>query len=155
MKKLIELMVPVKSFAAMLFAGFVCLYIFGGFVYGAFIDETFVYSISFWHLIAGIGFSMGLSLLWGFTFSDVVIKKWSFVKREMLFVLLVVLFGVAGFIKMQVIFASPGQDLLLIVAGVVLVFVIVLSLLSEWYFRKTSLRYTAMLKLYQAEVGFE
>jgi len=151
MKKLIELMIPVKSFAAMLFAGFVCLYMAGGVFVATFIDGDFSYSITFLHLIFGIGFTMAISLLWGVAFSNTVIKKWSFAKREFIFVVLLAALAAGGMLKIKWFFASEWTPLLLVVAGAILGFVIVLSLVSEWYFQKTSIRYTSMLKAYQAD----
>ena len=154
MRKLIELTTPIKTFAAMLFAGFISLYIFGGVVYAAFVDDSFSYTISFIHLLQGIGFTMLISLLWGLCFSDVVIKKWTFFKRQVLFKMSLAIL-VALCIVMFSIIETEWAILWLNVAGVIVVFVIVLSYLSEWYFRKTSIRYTELLKIYQSKNQFE
>jgi len=43
----------------------------------------------------------------------------------------------------------------LVVAGTMTVFVIVLSYLSEWYFRKTSKQYTELLKVHQTKIAVD
>ena len=154
MKKIIELTTIIKTFAAMLFAGFVCLYIFGGIMYAIFIDESFTYAISFIHLVKSIIFAMLISVLWGVSFSAVVIKKWPFYKRQILFkVSLALLFAFCFF--MFSIIESSWEIIWLVIAGIMIVFVVILSYLSEWYFRKTSVRYTEMLKIYQSKNQFE
>ena len=150
MKKIIELTTIIKSFAAMLFAGFVCLYIFIGIVYAAFVDDSFTYAISFVHLLKGIGLATLISLTWGLCFSDVVIKKRTFLKRQILFKVSLAILLAFSFYTFTVI-ESGWAILWLIVAGTIIAFVIVLSYLSEWYFRKTSKRYTELLKIYQSK----
>ena len=149
MKRIIELTTPIKAFAAMLFAGFICLYIFGGFLYATFLDTSFDYAISFIHLIQGIGFAMVISLLWGIFFSTVIIKKWSFILRQLLFDFsLAILFILCIF--MFSVISTEWNLLWLTVAGVMIIFVIVLSIISEWYFKRTGEQYTELLKLYQS-----
>ena len=149
MKKIIELTTPIKAFAAMLFAGFICLYIVGGVLYSAFLDSSFDHTISFVHLLQGLVFSMLISLLWGICFSDVVIKKWRFFLRHLLFVLSLAILLALCFFMFSVI-STEWSTLWLVVAGVMIAFAIVLSILSEWYFKKTGEHYTELLKLYQA-----
>jgi len=154
MKKFIELTTIVKTFAAMLFAGFVCLYIFGGIMYAIFVDDSFTYSISFIHLVKSIIFAMLISVLWGVSFSDVVIKKCPFYKRQILFKVSLALLFAFCFIMFSII-ESNWEIIWLVIAGIMIVFVVVLSYLSEWYFRKTSVRYTEILKIYQSKNQFE
>jgi len=154
MKKIIELTTPIKTFAAMLFAGFICLYIVGGFIYASFIDNSFPYAISFVHLLKGIGFTMVTSILWGGCLSDVVIKKWTFFKRQILFKVSLAILLAFSFFTFSII-ETDWEILWLIVAGILVAFVIVLSYISEWYFRKTSKRYTELLKIYQSSNQFE
>ena len=154
MKRIIELTTPIKTFAAMLFAGFICLYIFSGIVYAAFIYDAFAYTISFVHLLKGIGLTMLISLSWGLCLSDVIIKKWSFFKRQILFKLLLAILLAFSFFTFSVI-ETEWEILWLVVAVTIVLFVITLSYLSEWYFRKTSKRYTELLKIYQSENQFE
>ena len=149
MKKIIELTTPVKAFAAMLFAGFICLYMVGGVIYANFVDASFDYTISFIHLLKGIGFSTLLSLLWGICFSDVVIKKWKFFHRYLLFdslagIVLVTLLLISYFTSMD------WLALWFIVAIIISIFTVVLALLREFHFRKTGAQYTELLRIYQA-----
>ena len=148
MKKIIEWSALLKTLAAMLFAGFICLYIVGGILYAWFIDESFPYTISFVHLLKSIGYATVISLLWGLCFGGIVIRKWSFWKRQLLFKLsLAALFTSSVFLLRAV--ESEWKILWLTVAGVITLFAIVLSYVSEWYFRKTSKEYTEVLKVYQ------
>jgi len=154
MKKVIELTTPIKTFAAMLFAGFICLYIIGGILYAGFVDDSFTYSISFTHLLKGIGFTLIISLLWGLCFSDVVIKKWAFFKKQILFKLLLAVLLACCFFMFSIV-ETNWSALWLVVAGTMTVFVIVLSYLSEWYFRKTSKQYTELLKVHQTKIAVD
>jgi len=152
MKKFIALVTTLKAFAAMLFAGFICLYIAGGVVYATFVDATFEYTISFIHLVQSIGFSVVLSLLWGVCFGHMVIKKWKFISRHLLFDLSLALLLTVCFFFFSVI-STGWNTLWLISASVMVVFVIVLSVVSEWYFKKTGEQYTELLKIYQANMN--
>ena len=154
MKKFITLTTLIKAFAAMLFAGFVVLYIVVGVLYAAVVDTSFDYTISFVLLLLGIGFSTLLSLLWGICFSDVVIKKWRFIYRYLLFDFsALVLLGLSFVASSLMSIERPM--LWLIVAWVIAIFACVLALLREWYFRKTGEHYTELLKLYQSNHQLE
>lgn len=150
MKKLIGLTTPIKAFAAMLFAGFIILYMIGGLLYAAFQETSFDYTISYVHLLQSLVFSMLISLLWGICFSDVVIKKGCFWLRQLLFDLSLALLLLLCFFTLSVISAN-SNTLWFVVAGVIIAFTIVLSILSEWYFKKRGVHYTALLRLYQAK----
>ena len=154
MKKLIVLSTLIKAFAAMLFAGFVVLYMVGGVLYAYFVDSAFDYTISFIHLLLSIGFSTLLALFWGICFSDVVIKKWRFFFRYLLFDFLALLLLATSFIVSSRV-AIEWSILWLFVACVITLFSIVLALLREWYFRKTGEHYTELLKLYQSNHRLE
>ena len=154
MKKIIELTTPIKAFAAMLFAGFVILYMVGGVLYANFLDTSYDYTISFVLILLSIGFSTLLSLLWGICFSDVVIKKWRFIYRYLLFGFsALVLLGLSFVVSSLMSIERPM--LWLIVALVIGIFAIVLAFLREWYFRKTGEHYTELLKLYQSNHQLE
>ena len=154
MKKIIELTTPIKAFAAMLFAGFICLYMAGGVLYVNFVDTSFDYTISFIHLLKGIGFSTLLSLLWGISFSDVVIKKWKFFHRYLLFDFSLLILAALSFLISSLI-SIEWSALWLISAIILYIFAAVLALLCELHFRKTGDQYTELLKIYQANQQIE
>jgi len=152
MKKFLVLTTTLKAFAAMLFAGFICLYIVGGIIYASFVDDTFGYTISFVHLLLSIGFSVIISLLWGICFGHMIIKKWRFLFRYLLFdLLLVALLALCIFSSSFI--STQWNTLWLIIAVIMVAFVMVLSVISEWYFKKTGKQYTELLKIYQANLN--
>ena len=136
----------------MLFAGFICLYIFGGIVYGALIDSSFDYTISFVHLAMGIGFTLTISLLWGLFFGQVVIKDLEFLLRYLLFDVSVGALLLSCFFLFSIT-SMEGSVLWFVVASVIVIFVVVLAALSWWYFNKTGEHYTDLLKAYQSKMN--
>lgn len=68
----------------------------------------------------------------------------------LIFVGLLAILAGGGLLKMWLL-AIEWTALLLVVAGVILIFVIVLSLVSEWYYKRSGIRYTSLLKAYQKE----
>jgi len=150
MKKLMEFVMPLKAFSAMIFAGLVILYMVSSVLYTHFTGIEYGYSIPFVFILQGIGLSVLISLLWGLYFSNVIIKKWRFFLRHIMFeISLLALLAICFF----TFFAIPTElaNIWLIASGIVALFVIMLSSLSEMYFKKTGKRYTEILKNYKAE----
>lgn len=152
MKKFITMTATLKAFAAMLFAGFICLYMIGGVGYSMFIDGAFDFTISFIHLVMAIGFTMSVSLLWGVCFGHVVIKKRAFVSRYALFVFMLVMMLAITFLYFSFL-TTPWNPLWLTTATLIVAFVMVLSVVSEWYFKKTGEHYTDVLRIYQSQIN--
>jgi len=152
MKKFIALTTTLKAFAAMLFAGFICLYMVGGVGYAILIDGAFDFTISFIHLVMAIGFTMSVSLLWGVCFGHVVIKDWAFASRYALFVFTLVILLATTFFYFSFL-TTPWNLLWLTAATLIVAFVMVLSVVSEWYFKKTGEHYTDVLRIYQSQMS--
>jgi len=151
-KQFTEFYTPLKAFTTLLFAGFMGIYMIGGFIYAQFFNNSFDYTISFIHLLQSFGFVISVSLIWGVCFSRSLIKKWKFFQRQLLFDLLLVLLFIGCFFLFSII--SPDRNTLwLIVSGIHIFYLMVLSLIVEWYFRKTGEQYTKLLKIYQANMS--
>lgn len=150
MKKLMEVLLPLKTFAAMVFTGLICLYLVSGYLVTWVTGEAFNYTIPFIFVLQSLGLSILIPLLWGMCFSDAVLRKGRFFLR-------LILFAVSLFVLLAIclltFFALPTDwaKLWLIVAGCFVVGIIALACLGELYFRKTGNRYTEMLKMYKAD----
>jgi len=149
MNKLVKFSVPFKAFASMLFAGLIVLYMVGSFLFATVTGEEFAYAISFIFILQGMGISVLISLLWNLFFSDVIIKKWRFFIRAILFVLSLFILLVLSFFIFSAI-PSNWAKIWLITVGVLLLFVIVLFSICEVYFKRTGKRYTEILKAYKS-----
>lgn len=151
MKKLMSVVIPVKSFAALIFTGLVCLYMVMGSLCAAIMNTPFTYSIPFVFILQGLVLSLVVSALWGVFFSDALFKKMRYLPRLIIFsIIIMILWAVC----LLVFFAIPTAwaKLWLIVAGCVSVAVIILSVLAELYFKKTGKRYTELLKGYKSNI---
>jgi len=151
MKKLIGFTLRIKTPAAMIFSGLICLYVVAGFLYGAFFESEFVFAIPFIFILEAVGLSLLISILWGVFFTDEVIKKWRYFPRLILFSLSLL---ALLFICLLVFFAFHTNEakLWLIVAGAFAAGVAGLSVICEIYFRVTGKRYTEILKEYKADI---
>jgi phosphatidylserine synthase len=142
---------PLKAFAAGIFSGLMILYMITGFVFAGFTGEAFNYSIPFIFVFQGLILSILISILWGLFFSNVIIKKWRFFLRHIMFELsLLSLLAICFFTFLAI--PTEWSKLWLIVAGILAFGVIILSSLSEMYFKKTGKHYTEMLKAYKATI---
>ena len=151
-KQFTEFYTPLKAFTALLFAGFMGIYMIGGLVYAHFFNYQFDYMISFAHLLQSFVFIILVSSIWGVCFSRTFIKKWKFFKRHLLFDLLLGVLFIGCFLLFSII--SPDRNTLwLVVSGIHISYMIILSLIVEWYFVKTGERYTELLKIYQANMS--
>jgi len=150
MNKLMKFTIPFKTFASMVFAGIMILYMVSSFLYATVTGVEFDYTIPFIFILQGLGLSVMISLLWGLFFSNVLIKKWRFFTRHILFELsLIILLAICFFTFLAI--PTDWAKLWLIVIGIVSVFVIVLFGICEMYYKKTGKRYTEILKAYQSE----
>ena len=148
MKKIIEFVKPFKSFTAMIFSGFMILYMAGAIIYSTITGHIFNYSIPFAFVLQSIGLSVIISVLWGVFFSKAVIKKWRFFLRHIMFELsLFLALGLYFLTFFNV--SSEEAKLWFIVAVIVAFFVILLTSICEMYFRRTGKDYTEMLKIYK------
>lgn len=152
MKKFMDFVVVVKAFAAMLFAGLMILYMVSGVLYTHISGGAFEYSIPFIFVLQGLGLSMAISVLWGVFISDVLIKKWRFVKRFIVFkasLMPLVAICFFTFLAIPTEWTIPWLISVLAVSG----FVVILAILSEIYFKKTGENYTEALKQYKKHIS--
>jgi hypothetical protein len=152
MKKLISFVVPMKAYAALIFAGMIWLYVVSGVLYAQLTGAAFDYSIPFLFILQGLVLSMLISTLWSVFISDVLIKKLRFFARFLLFGFSLMILLSLCFLTF---FAIPTNwaKLWLAVTAVIVFGIVILSCLSEIYFRKTGKLYTEALALYKAEMA--
>lgn len=149
MNLIMKFSLPLKAFAAMLFAGIIVLYMFSSIIYTIITGEEINYSIPFVFIIQGLVLSVFISLLWGLFFSNIIHKKWRFFTRFILFELsLLVLLAVCFFIFLSI--PANLTKLWLIAIGAVSLFVTVLFGIYEMYYKKTGSRYTEILHTYKS-----
>ena len=145
MKNLINLVTPVKAFAAMIFTGIMILYMISGFLYDRFTENGFGYYIPFSFVLQGLVASLLISILWGIFLSSTFIKNWRFFSRLLGFKLsLVPLLGVSFF----TVFAIPSEWSVLWFVGTVLVSMglVLIAMVRETYFKRMGDQYTQALK---------
>jgi hypothetical protein len=151
MKRIISFSVPFKALAAMIFAGFIVLYMVNGLIYTIVTNNEFEYSIPFIFVLQAIGLSVIISLLWHLFYSNAIIKKGRFIIRHILFELsILVLFGVCFFTFFT--FPTDFSKLWLITIGIVSLFILILFGICEMYYKRTGKRYTEILKAYQSTI---
>jgi len=147
MKKLIQLSIPLKAFASMIFAGILVLYMVSGVAYTTFTGADFDYAIPFAFIIQGAVLSMLISVLWSVFLDDVLIKRWRFAVRLTLFAVSLLPLMALCFFTFMTIPADWTVPWLLALAGISK-FVIFLAFLHEYHYKKTGERYTQALQQY-------
>jgi hypothetical protein len=151
MKKVMAFVLPLKAMAAMIFAGFICLYMISGILYAVVTGMEFNYMIPFVFILQGLGLSVLISILWELFFSNIIIKKWRFFLRHLVFeISLMVLLAVCFLTFLAI--PTDWAKLWLIVAGIIAVGIITISSISEMYYKKTGKRYTEVLKTYKINI---
>ena len=147
-RRLVEITQPVKAFAAMMFAGFICLYMVSAILYAFFTGTEISYSIPFIFVVQGMGLTLVIAILRELIFSDLIIKRWRFFQRIVVFsVSLVALLAVCVLTFLAI--PIEWAFLWLICASVLALGVTVIFGLSEIYYRKTGEWYTEMLRVYK------
>jgi len=152
MNKLMALVIPMKFIAGGVLAGLIGFYMVVGTVYARFTGAEFDYSIPFAFIIQGAALAVAIAILWEVFFGDLVIKKWRFITRALIFNLSLILLVVVCFVTS---FALPSDwaYLWLIGAGAITLGIAVMSGLNEIYYRKTGERYNEMLRIYKQKQG--
>jgi len=152
MKKLMDFVMPVKLIAGGVFFGFIGFYMVVGLLYASITGATFEHSIPFAFLAQGAVLAIVIALLWEVFFGEAVIKKWRFIKRALIFNLLLMVLIVACYLTS---FALPGDwaYLWVIGTGVIALGIAVMSGLNEVYYRRTGERYTELLRVYKEKQG--
>jgi len=126
-KKVRSIVGPIKSFAALIFTGMVCLYMVAGFLCDKIKNEPFNYSIPFIFVILWLLLSVMISVFWSVFFSDKAIKKWHYIPRLIVFsVALVVLLAAC----LLILLGTPWGKLWVLVAGCATAGVVVLSIIK-------------------------
>jgi phosphoglycerol transferase MdoB-like AlkP superfamily enzyme len=152
MRKLMGFVMPIKTYAALIFTGLICLYMISGVLYAQLSGAVFSYTIPFVFVLQGLVLSLLISILWSVFISDVLIKKLRFFARFLLFGLsLLVLLSLCLLTFLAV--PTNWAKLWLIVIAAVVFGIVILSCLSEMYYRKTGKLYTEALALYKAEMA--
>jgi hypothetical protein len=151
MKKIMAFVLPIKAMAAMIFAGFICLYMISGVLYAVVTGVEFNYMIPFVFVLQGLGLSVLISVLWEIFFGNAIIKKWRFFLRHLMFgISLLALLAICFLTFLAV--PTEWAKLWLITAGIAAVGVITISGIGEMYYRKTGKRYTEILKTYKTNI---
>ncbi|MCL2356087.1 MAG: hypothetical protein FWC70_02850 [Defluviitaleaceae bacterium] len=148
MKKLITLSVPIKAFASMIFAGIMVLYMVSGVAYNVITGEALEYAIPFAFVVQVALLSTIISVLWNVFTGDTVIKNRRFAKRLIMFTLSLLPVLALCFFTFLAIPAGWTMPWFISVLAVS-VFVVILAILSEIYFKKTGERYTEALNKYK------
>jgi hypothetical protein len=149
MKKALSTVLPLKSFAAMIFTGFMIFYMVAGTLYAVVTGEVFDYTIPFAFVLQGVLLSILISALWALLFNERMDKKMRWFPRLAIFAL-----ALTGLLAICIlIFTAIPMDwakLWLFVAGGICSGIIVLSALGELYLKAKGKRYTDILREYQA-----
>jgi len=148
MKKLVEFVMPIKIFGAMIFFGLVGLYMAGGVLHIIITGERIAYTVPFVYLLQSAGLSIVFATLWALFFDENIIKKWRFFPRYILFALSIITLLAVSFFTFLAVPVQWASSLLFVFLAVFSVTTIFLSL-NELYFKKTGERYVEMLNTYK------
>ena len=128
MKKIWDIVLPVKSFAALMFTGMICLYMVAGLLCDVIKHEHFNYSIPFVFVLLWLFLSVMISILSGIFCSEKVTKKWRCCPRLIVFAFsLMVLLAACLFALLGI----PWAKLWLLAAGCAAAGAVVLSIYKE------------------------
>ena len=152
MKKLVYFVIPFKAFGSMIFAGLMILYMVSGVLFSIVTGEAFAYEIPFVFVFQGLLLASLISLIWGVLFNDTIIRKWRYFSRLIVFCIsLMVLLAICFMTFMAI--PTDWANLWMITTGCVGIFVIVLSIITEVYYKVTGKRYTEILNHYKADIS--
>jgi hypothetical protein len=143
------IVLPMKNFAAMIFTGFICLYMVTGTLYAVCTDAEFDFAIPFVFVLQGIVLSPVISALWSALFSEK--RKSRVCIRLIAFAVALAALMIVGALAFS---AIPDQwsTLWAIVMCSVAVGVIIMAIIGEAYFRREGKRYTKALREFQASL---
>ena len=145
MKKLLLWSVPIKSLAAMLFAGFIFLYMMVGGFNAFMTEEIFEFSIPFVFAVQSAVLSALIAMLYASTFSDVIIKKMRYFQRMVIFLLVLIpLLAVHVWLFYSVVW--------MIIAVAIGVGILLGSLVLDRYFKLVGKKYTNALEAFKMNV---
>jgi hypothetical protein len=151
MQKLADFVMPLKFLGAGIFTGFMILYMVSGVAYAYITGNTFEFAIPFVFVLQGLLLAALISLMWGIFIGDVIIKKWRYFPRLIMFTLAVMALLAVCFLTFLAI-PTEWSWFWLITNGVVGLGMIKLSFISEIHFKRTGKRYTEILKNFQSKI---
>ena len=150
MKKAIHFIMQIKTFAALLFAGMICLYMVGGAFVAYALHQPFAFAIPFIFILEGLVLSVLISILWGVFFSGLYVKQWRYFPRLVVFSSLLLLIFAMCFLVFFAIHTNWAKLWWIVAAGIE-AGVIALSIVAELYYKTTGKRYTEILQAYKAD----
>ncbi|WP_088809126.1 MULTISPECIES: hypothetical protein [Listeria] len=149
MNKIMAYILPMKNFAAMIFAGFIILYMVTGVLFGAIYNTDFDYKIPFTFVLQGLVLALLISCLWSILFNNKR-KSRTFIR---LIIFAIILIGLVKISALALLTLSlQWVSLWIAVTAIIAVGLIVIAILGELFFRKEGKRYTEKLKEYQANL---
>ncbi|MCL2782957.1 MAG: hypothetical protein FWD80_03165 [Propionibacteriaceae bacterium] len=149
MNKLMSVLMPIKSLAALIFAGLIVLYMVAGAIVPAVIHQPFNFTIPFIFVIEGVVLSVLIAGLWGVFFGDQAVLQWRYFPKLIVFCL-----AMAALLTLSVLvffgWHTDWAKLWWMVIACIMAGVVGVSIIGELYYRKTGRRYTQILQNYQA-----
>ena len=148
-KKIMDFAMPMKMLGSMIFAGLIISYMISGVIYAYISGEAFTYAVPFAFILHGLLLAAFTSVFWGLLFSGIIVKKWRFFQRMIVFALsLMALLSVS----LLTFVAIPTQwaALWLTVNACIGTGLVAFSVVSEIRFKTTGKRYTEVLNIYKA-----
>jgi len=152
MKKMLDFVMPVKLIAGGVLFGLIGFYMVVGTLYARIRGAEFEYSIPFAFIIQGAILAIAIAVLWEVFFGEMIIKKWRFFKRALIFNLSLFLLVMICFLTSFVL-PTDWAHLWLIGTGIITLGIAVMSGLNEVYYRKTGKQYNEMLRIYKEKQG--
>jgi uncharacterized membrane protein YfcA len=149
MKKLMAVVLPMKNFAAMIFTGFIALYLVTGTLYAVCANAEFDFKIPFVFVLEGMALSLIISALWSALFSEK--RKCRAYIRLIAFAAALAASVIAGAFAFPVI-PDRWSALWVAVTCCIVLGVIVMAILGEAYYRREGKRYTKALREFQANL---
>lgn len=152
MKQLINFVMPLKIFAALMFAGLIGIYVVTAILHSIVTGDVMTSSISFVYLFQSVILSMLLSLFWSACFGQKIISRWRFFPRYILFAtsMLIVLT-----ISLFTFLALPNHWIKTLFLLALILFtggVTIFLALNEYLHKKTGERYLNVLNEYQKKL---
>jgi hypothetical protein len=152
MKKLIDFVMPIKFFAAMIFFGFIVLYVIGGIAYSIITDNRIETAVPFIFIFQSIGLSVVIALVGSLFFNDIIIKGSRFFVRYFLFALLTFVLLTTSFLTFL---SIPAEWVVFLFVTLLALFIgiTIFLVINEQYFKKTGERYVSILNAYQKNLS--
>lgn len=138
--------------AALVFSGLILAYIISGLLYSSINHVQFADNMPFIFILRDLLFAILIAIFWQLFLTDYIFKKMRYYLRIILFVG-TLSFLLLGFFAIFYVAPVNWAKLWLIIAGLFIMFIAIISLACELYFRKTGKRYTEFLEEYKKKTG--